>query len=92
MVVGGNLRTKEAMKLENAVLGVEDVAAIFGLKPGTIRRYINKGMLKADPLMGSAKNGYLFPADKLVRDLRGDGREGEARLVEQAVAKMPEPF
>jgi DeoR/GlpR family transcriptional regulator of sugar metabolism len=77
------------VQLDKAVLRVDDVAAIFGVKPATVRRYINRGMLKADPLMGSPKNGYFFAADKLVDHLREDGREVEARLVEQAVEKMP---
>lgn len=79
------------MNLGSAVLTLDDVAAIFGKRPSTIRRYISDGKIEGSPIFGSAKNGYLFPADKFVASLREKGWEGEARLVEQAVARMPEP-
>lgn len=80
------------MKVTEAVLEVKDVATILGVTPATIRRYINGGTLScAESKMGNPQNGYWFAGEKLVEELREKHGEAHARLVEQAIARMPSP-
>lgn len=66
------------------------VATIVGRKPSTVRRYIQKKLIPAEPIMGSTRNGYLIPGDRLVESFRARNLPGQALMIERAIAALPE--
>jgi hypothetical protein len=72
------------------MLTEKQVAAMVGMKPSTIRRYIRLKLIPAEPIMGSPRNGYLIPGEALVARFRERNLPGQARMVEMAIEALPE--
>ncbi len=78
------------MKLEGdtkTMFSVRELAALFAVEPATINSRIRHGDIPAEPKLGRRQSGYLIPGVELAARLREQGLEGQARMVEEAMAR-----